>query len=116
MRSTTSARASSPWSTVCTPMTKARPCRPYRPAEPEPATQFQTHITQTKIRQMDIIVQKYGGSSLAEDGQLCAVARQVSRKRESGKAVVVVVSARGKSLHRLLARSRRLDPNPELRE
>src|SRR5690625_4625808 len=65
---------------------------------------------------MDIIVQKYGGSSLAEDGQLCAVARQVARTRESGKAVVVVVSARGKTTNRLLASAGKLNSNPEHRE
>src|SRR5690625_7453022 len=65
---------------------------------------------------MDIIVQKYGGSSLAEDGQLCAVAKQVARTRESGKAVVVVVSARGKTTNRLLASAGKLNSNPEHRE
>lgn len=65
---------------------------------------------------MDIIVQKYGGSSLAEDGQLRAVARRVARCREAGKAVVVVVSARGKTTSQLLARAGKLNSNPEHRE
>lgn len=65
---------------------------------------------------MEIIVQKYGGSSLAEDGQLRAVARRVARCREAGKAVVVVVSARGDTTSELLARAGRLNANPEHRE
>src|SRR5690625_7799579 len=65
---------------------------------------------------MDIIVQKYGGSSLAEDGQLCAVARQVARTRESGKAVAVGVSARGTTTNRLLASAGKLNCNPQHRE
>ena len=65
---------------------------------------------------MDIIVQKYGGSSLAEDGQLRAVAQRVARCREEGKAVVVVVSARGKTTSQLLARAGKLNSNPEHRE
>lgn len=65
---------------------------------------------------MDIIVQKYGGSSLAEDGQLCAVARHVAARRRAGEAVVVVVSARGKTTSQLLERAGKLNANPEHRE
>ncbi|HSH26385.1 MAG TPA: aspartate kinase [Wenzhouxiangella sp.] len=65
---------------------------------------------------MDIIVQKYGGSSLAQDEQLQAVAERVSRCKEAGKGVVVVVSARGKTTSQLLARAGKLNSNPEHRE
>lgn len=65
---------------------------------------------------MEITVQKYGGSSLAEDAQLRDVAQRVARCREQGNAVVVVVSARGKTTSQLLARAGKLNSNPEHRE
>lgn len=65
---------------------------------------------------MDTIVQKYGGSSLAEDAQLKAVAGRVARARRQGKRLVVVVSARGDTTSRLLATAGRLNANPGHRE
>jgi len=65
---------------------------------------------------MDIIVQKYGGSSLAEDEQLRAVAQRIAATRKQGHNVVVVVSAMGATTSRLLAHAGRLNANPEHRE
>jgi aspartate kinase len=65
---------------------------------------------------MDIIVQKYGGSSLAEDGQLRAVAARVADAHRDGKALAVVVSARGDTTNRLLAEAGRLNSQPARRE
>lgn len=65
---------------------------------------------------MNTIVQKYGGSSLAEDSQLCAVAERVARTRRQGHRVVVVVSARGDTTSRLLASAGRFNTRPDHRE
>ncbi|MFW5815445.1 MAG: aspartate kinase [Wenzhouxiangella sp.] len=65
---------------------------------------------------MKTIVQKYGGSSLAEDSQLCAVAERVARTRRQGHRVVVVVSARGDTTSRLLASAGRFNNQPNHRE
>ncbi|MFP4208685.1 MAG: aspartate kinase [Wenzhouxiangella sp.] len=65
---------------------------------------------------MKTIVQKYGGSSLAEDAQLCAVAERVARTRRQGHRVVVVVSARGDTTSRLLASAGRFNTQPDHRE
>ena len=65
---------------------------------------------------MDTIVQKYGGSSLAEDKQLRAVAGRIARAREQGNRMVVVVSARGDTTSQLLATAGRLNANPGHRE
>lgn len=65
---------------------------------------------------MDIIVQKYGGSSLAEDDQLRAVAQRIAATRKQGHNVVVVVSAMGGTTSRLLAHAGRLNANPAHRE
>lgn len=65
---------------------------------------------------MNVIVQKFGGSSLAEDEQLRSVARRVADTHRAGHAVVAVVSARGNTTSRLLAHAGRLNANPENRE
>ena len=65
---------------------------------------------------MDTIVQKYGGSSLAEDKQLRAVAERVARTRRQGHRVVVVVSARGDTTSELLASAGRFNTEPDHRE
>lgn len=43
----------------------------------------------------EIVVQKYGGSSIATLEQMARVAEHIKKTRETGKKVVVVVSARG---------------------
>ena len=65
---------------------------------------------------MDTIVQKYGGSSLAEDAQLRAVAERVAKTRRQGNRVVVVVSARGDTTSELLASAGRFNNQPDHRE
>jgi aspartate kinase len=55
---------------------------------------------------MSIIVQKYGGSSVADIEKLGAVADKVVAARRAGHDVVVVVSAMGKTTENLLALAR----------
>ncbi len=55
---------------------------------------------------MAIIVQKYGGSSLASVAKLKQVADRILAAREEGHQVVVVVSAMGKATEDLLALAR----------
>ncbi|MGY6555193.1 MAG: aspartate kinase [Wenzhouxiangella sp.] len=65
---------------------------------------------------MKIIVQKYGGSSLADDAQLRAVAKRIQGAYQQGQGLVVVVSARGDTTSRLLAIAGRLNASPGHRE
>ena len=55
---------------------------------------------------MGIVVQKYGGSSVATAEHIKAVAQRVKKAHESGLSLVVVVSAMGKTTDRLLALAR----------
>jgi aspartate kinase len=55
---------------------------------------------------MSVIVQKFGGSSLADLGRLGQVADVVMRTRQRGHGVVVVVSAMGKTTDGLLELAR----------
>ena len=63
-----------------------------------------------------IIVQKYGGSSVADAGRIQRVAERVKKTREGGKRVVVVVSAMGDTTDELLALARSVSADPHRRE
>ena len=51
---------------------------------------------------MSLVVQKFGGTSVADADRIRAVADHVARTRRSGNDVVVVVSAMGKTTDRLV--------------
>jgi aspartate kinase len=63
-----------------------------------------------------VIVQKYGGSSVADVDKLRAVAARVMRTRQLGHDVVVVVSAMGDTTDELLTLAKRVSQNPDRRE
>ena len=65
---------------------------------------------------MAIVVQKYGGSSVADVEKLRRVAERVMRTSAQGHSVVVVVSAMGDTTDELLAMAKQVSPNPERRE
>jgi aspartate kinase len=63
-----------------------------------------------------VVVQKYGGSSVADVEKIKSVAKRVVATREQGFEVVVVVSAMGKTTDELLARATLISPSPSRRE
>jgi len=65
---------------------------------------------------MGIIVQKYGGSSVADAEKIKHVANRIVRTKEQGHDVVVVVSAMGKTTDELIALAKSISPNPPERE
>jgi aspartate kinase len=65
---------------------------------------------------VSIVVQKYGGSSVADVARLRDVAARVMRTRAQGHDVVVVVSAMGDTTDELLALAKEISPNPARRE
>ncbi len=65
---------------------------------------------------MTLIVQKYGGSSVATAERLRHVAARVVETRRLGAAVVVVVSAPGDTTDELIARAREISARPPARE
>ena len=65
---------------------------------------------------MGVIVQKYGGSSVADVHKLRKVATRVLRTRQLGHDVVVVVSAMGDTTDELLTLAKQVSPNPDRRE
>ena len=65
---------------------------------------------------MAIVVQKYGGSSVADVQKLRQVADRVMRTRRQGLDVVVVVSAMGDTTDELLSMAKQVSANPDRRE
>ena len=65
---------------------------------------------------MALIVQKYGGSSVADAERVKAVAARVLATQQGGNHVVVVVSARGGMTDALIALANEVSPNPPSRE
>ena len=63
-----------------------------------------------------IVVQKYGGSSVADTERLQQVAARVAATVATGRRVVVVVSAMGKTTDELLGLAKRVSPAPPRRE
>ena len=65
---------------------------------------------------MAIIVQKFGGTSVADAEKIRRAARRVIETVKKGNSVVVVASARGHQTDQLVADALELNPNPPKRE
>lgn len=63
-----------------------------------------------------IIVQKFGGTSVADTDKIKNVAKTVIREKEKGNDVVVVVSAMGHTTDYLVKMAKDLSPTPSARE
>lgn len=65
---------------------------------------------------MSLIVQKFGGTSVADPERIRRVADRIARTRRAGHDVIVVVSAMGKSTDELIALAGQVNPDPPGRE
>ncbi len=65
---------------------------------------------------MALIVQKFGGSSVADAQKVSHVAGIIADTYRQGNQVVVVVSAQGKTTDHLIAQAKEVNPNPSKRE
>ena len=65
---------------------------------------------------MAVVVQKYGGTSVADADKIRQVAKRIICTRDQGHQVVVIVSAMGDTTDHLLEMARKVAPNPERRE
>lgn len=65
---------------------------------------------------MALIVQKFGGSSVADAARVMNVARIVTDTYKAGNDVVVVVSAQGDTTDDLIAKAKELNAKPSKRE
>lgn len=65
---------------------------------------------------MALIVQKFGGSSVANPERIKNVARRVAKTADAGNQVVVVVSAMGDTTDNLISLAKQITNNPSDRE
>jgi aspartate kinase len=65
---------------------------------------------------MAVVVQKYGGSSVADVEKLKRVAAKVAARRRAGDRICVVVSAMGDATDELLALAKQVSADPPRRE
>lgn len=65
---------------------------------------------------MQVIVQKYGGSSVSTVEKIRAVAEKIVQVRRQGRAIVVVVSAMGDTTDHLVELARQVGPGLSLRD
>jgi len=65
---------------------------------------------------MNTIVQKYGGSSVADTDKIKRIAQIASDRVKSGLKLVIVVSAMGKTTDNLIKMAKEISANPEPRE
>lgn len=65
---------------------------------------------------MGLIVQKFGGSSVADAEKLARVAKRIIETYQEGNEVVVVVSAQGDTTDDLIAKAKEVNLNPSKRE
>lgn len=65
---------------------------------------------------MALVVQKYGGSSVADAGKIKNVARRIGASKDAGNQVVVVVSAMGDTTDDLLDLAYQVSATPASRE
>ncbi|SKC39435.1 aspartate kinase [[Eubacterium] yurii] len=63
-----------------------------------------------------VVVQKYGGSSVADIDRIKNVANRIKQRKDKNDDIVVVVSAMGKSTDNLIAMAKSLSQNPDKRE
>jgi aspartate kinase len=64
----------------------------------------------------DIVVMKFGGTSVSGTEELKRAAKRIVAAREGGRQVVAVLSARGKTTDRLVGAAREMSPRPDPRE
>ena len=65
---------------------------------------------------MGLIVQKFGGSSVADADRVRNVARIITETYRRGHSVVVVLSAQGDTTDDLIAKAAQINPNASMRE
>jgi aspartate kinase len=69
-----------------------------------------------ELQSLALVVQKFGGTSVATAQRLMAAARRAIRAQQAGNQVVVVVSARGDTTDELISLAQEITDKPPARE
>ena len=73
-------------------------------------------VTSFAVATPEIVVMKFGGTSVADAERIKHAARRIVAQREAGKRVVAVLSARGKTTDERIAMAEEVSPSPDRRE
>src|SRR5271165_6578051 len=97
--------------------------RPSLPRQPDrrPLKYSLSHKARTKeayreSTTLSLLVQKFGGTSVADSNKILAAARRAIQAHHRGEQVLVVVSARGHTTDELIALAREITDRPPARE
>src|SRR3954466_16333818 len=63
-----------------------------------------------------LVVMKFGGTSVADSERIKRAARRIVRAKEAGNSVVAVLSARGKTTDELIEMAKEVSDRPDPRE
>ena len=86
---------------------------------PEPTSHSDEHptsSTESALAKRPIIVQKFGGTSVADTSRIVAAAEKALAAHQAGNQVVMVVSAMGKNTDLLIGLAREINSHPPARE
>lgn len=83
---------------------------------PDRSNSTDLYLTHIDNHAMALIVQKYGGTSVATPERISAVASRVVETHQQGNHVVVVVSAMGQTTDDLVDLAKAVNPDPPARE
>ncbi len=75
-----------------------------------------THSSFAERNDVPLLVQKFGGTSVADSEKILAAARRAIRAHKQGARVLVVVSARGHTTDELVSLAREITERPPARE
>src|SRR6476659_11494316 len=73
-------------------------------------------MVQPAASEAQLVVMKFGGTSVADSERIKRAARRIVKAKEEGNSVVAVLSARGKTTDELIAMAEEVSPNPDPRE
>ena len=96
-------------------MIYARATRPLAAAKPQSLSN-PDHLSPLVNSAMPIIVQKFGGTSVADSQKILAAARKAIRTQQQGNQVVMVVSAMGHQTDHLVDLAGQITDRPNARE
>ncbi len=80
------------------------------------SSQLDAFVPNPECLPMSIIVQKFGGTSVADSKKILAAARKAIRAEKEGNQVVMVVSAMGKNTDVLIDLAKQITDEPPARE
>src|SRR5436190_8602206 len=105
--------------TMASPMITAMCRRTYGKlslsAMAQPA-QASAEAAQTAREAPQLVVMKFGGTSVADPERIKRAARRIVRAKEEGSSVVAVLSARGKTTDELIDMAKEVSDHPDPRE